>query len=93
VRRCDPERRSSTRAFFETHKAVRDKPDHYVKDAPVRALQVSQDTDIVTMIDGRQEMTATVKAGGWIVQNPGGEQYYNTAEEFQRRYQKRTATT
>jgi hypothetical protein len=75
------------RAFFETHKALRDQPDHYIKDAPVRALQVSEDTDIVTVIRGREEMKATVKAGAWIVQNPGGEQYYNTDDEFQRRYE------
>jgi len=75
------------RAFFETHRALPDKPDHYIKDAPVRALQVSEDTDIVTVIDGREEMKATVKAGAWIVQNPGGEQYYNTDDEFQRRYE------
>lgn len=84
---------SELRAFFDTHKPVPDKRDHYIKDAPVRARQVSEDTDIVTIVGGREEMTATVKAGGWIVQNPGGEQYYNTAEEFQRRYQKPTATT
>jgi len=75
------------RTFFATHKAVPDKPDHYIKDAPVRALQVREDTDIVTVIDGREEMKATVKAGAWIVQNPAGEQYYNTDDEFQRRYE------
>jgi len=78
---------SELRAFFNTHKPLPDKPDHYVKDAIIRALQVSEDTDIVTVVDGREEMSATVKAGGWIVQNPGGEQYYNTPEEFQKRYQ------
>ena len=77
---------SELRAFFDTHKALPEQRDHYVKDAVVRALQVSEDTDIVTVVNGRQEMTATIEAGGWIVQNPGGEQYYNTAEEFQRRY-------
>jgi hypothetical protein len=38
------------------------------------------------MIGGREEMKATVKAGAWIVQNPGGEQYYNTDDEFRHRY-------
>jgi hypothetical protein len=75
------------RAFFTTHKPVADQPDHYVKDAVVRALQVSEDTDLITEVDGRHEMRSTVKAGGWIVQNPGGEQYYNTPEDFQHRYQ------
>jgi hypothetical protein len=75
------------RIFHLTHRAVVDSPHHYVKDAIVRALQVSVDTDISTEIDGRQEMQATVKAGSFIVQNDSGEQYYNTAAEFSQRYE------
>jgi hypothetical protein len=75
------------RAFFTTHRAVAEQPDHYIKDAVVRARQVTEDTELVTVIDGREEARSTVKAGGWIVQNPGGEQYYNTPEEFQSKYE------
>jgi hypothetical protein len=75
------------RAFFSTHRTIRDRPDHYVKDAVVRALRVDEDTDIVTIVNGRVEATATIKAGGYIVQNPGGEQYYNTPEELERNYE------
>jgi hypothetical protein len=74
------------RIFFATHRALADKRDHYVKDAVVRARQVDVDTDIVTEVNGRQEMSATAKAGGWIIQNPTGEQYYNTGDEFPQRY-------
>lgn len=75
------------RAFFDTHRPLPEQRDHYVKDAVVRALQVSEDMDIVTEVNGKPEMVGTVKAGGWIIQNPAGEQYYNTPEEFQRRYE------
>ena len=33
-------------------------------------------------------MTSTVPAGAWIVQNPDGELYYNSDEEFEKRYQR-----
>lgn len=75
------------RAFFTTHRPLPAQPDHYVKDAVVRGLRVTEDTDLVTVVEGRQEGTSTVKAGGWIVQNPGGEQYYNTPEDFESKYE------
>jgi|GEM_PF-3264234 len=75
------------RVFFATYKPVVEKPDHYVKDALVRAMQVKAATDIVTTVDGREEMRATVEPGGWIVQNPGGELYSNTAEKFAEQYE------
>jgi|SRR5690606_37523423 len=61
------------RAFFATHKPVPERPHHYVKDAIVRAKRVDQPTDIVTVLDGREEMRATVETGGWVIQNPAGE--------------------
>jgi hypothetical protein len=33
-------------------------------------------------------MDATVPAGAWIIQNPGGELYYNSNEEFEKRYRR-----
>lgn len=75
------------KAFFTTYVPVPDHEHHYVKVATVRALRVSEDTEIETVIDGRVEARSTVKAGGYIVQNPNGEQYYNTPEEFERRYE------
>jgi hypothetical protein len=78
---------SELNAFFSTHAPIPEREDHYRKVACVRAARVDRDTDLVTVVDGREEATATVKAGGFIVQNPGGEQYYNTPEEFERRYE------
>lgn len=75
------------RTFFDTYRALPDRPDHYVQDAIVRALRVREELDIVTIVNGREEARATVKPGGFIVQNPGGAQYYNTPDEFQRRYE------
>lgn len=75
------------RVFFATHRPVFDRADHYVKDAVVRATQVATPTDIVTTVDGREEMRATVEPGGWIVENPGGELYYNTAKKFAEQYE------
>lgn len=75
------------RAFFSTHKPVANKPDHYIKDAVVRAMRVSEPTDIVTTLNGKEEMRATVEPGGWIIQNPDGELYYNTADKFAELYE------
>lgn len=75
------------KAFFHTYVPVPEREHHYVKVAPVRAMRVSADTEIETILDGRVEARSTVKAGGYIVQNPNGEQYYNTPEEFERRYE------
>ena len=76
------------RVFFATHKAVPERPHHYVKDAVVRAKRVDQPTDIVTIINGREEMRATVEAGGWVIQNPAGELYSNTNEKFEENYER-----
>ncbi len=73
--------------FHATHGPVPGKPDHYVKTAPVRALQVTEAIDIATEVRGRLEGTASLQPGGWILQNPDGELYYNTAAEFERRYE------
>jgi hypothetical protein len=76
------------KAFFETYRPVPEREHHYVKVALVRAMRVTRDTDIETIVDGQVEARSTIKAGGYIIQNPGGEQYYNTPEEFERRYEK-----
>jgi hypothetical protein len=75
------------RAFFDTHRALAEQRDHYVKDAVVRALQTGEDMDIVAEANGQAEMVGIVRAGCWIIQNPAGEQYYDTPEAFQRRYE------
>lgn len=76
------------RMFFATHKAVPERPHHYVKDAIVRAMRVDTPTDIVTVVDGCEEMRATVEAGGWLIQNPGGEIYSNTSKKFEETYER-----
>jgi hypothetical protein len=73
--------------FFATHRAVPDRPDHYVKTTPVRAVRVEDPTQIETRVRERLEAQATIEPGGWLIQNPGGELYYNSAEEFARRYE------
>lgn len=73
--------------FFTTHRALPDREDHYVKQARVRARRATEETRIVTRVKGRKEMEATVPAGAWIIQNPDGEIYYNSAEEFEKRYE------
>lgn len=64
-----------------------ERPHHYVKDAIVRAKRVDQPTDIVTVLDGREEMRAIVETGGWVIQNPAGELYSNTHEKFEETYE------
>ena len=71
--------------FFTTHEPLA-KENTWRKSARVRARRVKVDTDLVTILKGREEARSTVQAGGWIVQNPGGEQYYNAHEEFLERY-------
>lgn len=75
------------RAFFATHRAVPELPHHYIKDAIVRATQVDEPTEVVTVVDGRKEMRATVEPGAWVIQNPGGELYYNSDEKFREAYE------
>lgn len=77
--------------FFTTHRPIRDSKDHYRKLATVRAVQAKADTRIVTQVKGRVEMEATVPAGAWIIQNPTGELYYNSAEDFEARYEREKA--
>lgn len=73
-------------AFFTTHEPLTDE-NTWRKSARVRARKVEVNTDLVTMVKGEEESRSTILAGGWIIQNPGGEQYYNTPEAFVERYE------
>lgn len=73
-------------AFHATHRPSPDIENGWYKAAQVRAKRVDEPTEIVTVIDGRVESRSVVPPGHWIVQNPGGEQYYNTPEVFERNY-------
>jgi len=74
------------RSFFTTHQPMPDKPDHYVKTATVRAFRLEEPLELVTIVRGKEEIVASVPAGAYVVQNPDGEQYAMTDEEFHRRY-------
>jgi hypothetical protein len=78
---------SELKAFFDTHRPVPERENHYVKVARVLALCVEEPVELVTWVDGRVEARAVVEPGGYILQNPSGEQYYNTAAEFAERYE------
>lgn len=73
--------------FFDTYKAVDGEEDTFIKVATIRAHQVDTDTDLITMVDGKEESRSTVLANDWIIQKAGGEQYYNTHEQFVQRYE------
>jgi len=75
------------RVFFKTHRPVTEQPHHYIKDACVRAARVDTPTNIVTKVDGREEMRSTAQPGAWIIQNPDGEIYYNEAAKFEETYE------
>ena len=73
--------------FFATHKAITELRDHYVKVANVRACRTAEAVHLVTQIKGNTEMVALVPPGAYIVQNPSGEVYSMSAEEFDARYE------
>ena len=73
--------------FFATHEPVRDRPNHYIKVARVRAWATTAPIVLTTEINGQVEMVAEVPAGAYIVENPAGERYAMSAEEFERRYE------
>lgn len=72
--------------FRETHLRVPGVEHGWYKAVPVRARKATEETEIVTVVDGRVESRSKVPAGYWIIENPGGEQYYNSPEEFARNY-------
>jgi len=73
--------------FFSTHQAIAEERDLYLKTVKVRALRVSEPVRLRTEIKGETEMLAHVPAGAYIVQNPSGELYSMSADEFDRRYE------
>ena len=73
--------------FFSTHQAIAEVRDHYLKIAKVRALRIAEPVQLRTEIKGKTEILALVPAGAYIVQNPSGELYSMTADEFERRYE------
>jgi hypothetical protein len=78
------------RVFFSTHDPIQGSVDHYIKSIPVRAVQVTEEAEIETHVRERLEARASISPGGWLIQNPDGEFYYNSAEEFARRYERAT---
>lgn len=72
--------------FRDTHVRAPEKEHGWYKAAPVRARKAQEETEIVTVVDGKVEGRSKVPAGYWIIENPGGEQYYNSPEEFARNY-------
>ena len=78
---CDPE------IFRATYRPSPEIPNGWYKVVEVRAVQVDEPTEIVTVVDGQVESRSLVPPGHWIVQNPSGEQYYNSPEVFSRNYQ------
>lgn len=72
--------------FFETHRPVPDLEDHYIKDARVRAYRTIESSTLITRVNGTVEMVSAVQAGDFVVQNPDGEEYPMSAEEFASRY-------
>lgn len=70
--------------FESTHIQVGE--DLYVKSAKIRALQLTEETEIITMVSGEEESRSLVPAGEWIVRNPGGEVYPVPDEEFRSKY-------
>jgi hypothetical protein len=73
--------------FFRTHRAVPERSHHYVKVVTVRAWCVTEAAVIETYVNGRLEMTASVPAGAYVVENHDGERYAMSAEEFFSRYE------
>lgn len=73
--------------FFRTHRALPQQPDCYVKTVQVRAAVVAAPFTLVTLVKGAIEMVADVPAGAVLVQNPEGEWYAMSAEQFAQRYE------
>jgi hypothetical protein len=73
--------------FFSTHRAIAEERDHYVKIVKVRALRTAECVRLSTQIKGKAEMLALVPAGAYIVQNPSGELYSMSPDEFEQRYE------
>jgi len=73
--------------FFSTHKPIAERPHHYFKAVKVRALRLTEPIHLRTQIRGSTEMLALVPPGAYIVQNPTGEVYSMTADEFELRYE------
>lgn len=57
------------------------------KCARVRARQVTDAEEVASVMeDGFDETSNTARPGDYIVQNPTGEQYVTSKDEFERRY-------
>jgi hypothetical protein len=73
--------------FFATHKPIPELRHHYVKVTNVRACRTAEPVRLVTQVKENTEMIALVPSGAYIVQNPSGELYAMSAEEFAARYE------
>lgn len=71
--------------FFKTHVAIA--PDQYVKNTLVTAEQLKEETNIKTVLNGKEEAYNLAPAGSWVVTNPSGEQYAMSNEKFHQLYE------
>ena len=72
--------------FFTTHKPVLSQPDRWYKNVEILALQLTETTEVVTLVDGKVEARSTAPAGHWVIRNPKGEQYCTDPTTFAQRY-------
>lgn len=71
--------------FDKTHNSVAGQ-DLYIKSAKVRAVQLTETAEVVSIVKGREESRSEGPAGSWAVENPGGEVYVVPDEEFRSKY-------
>ncbi len=85
VVQCDKPYGIAIAEFDATH--VRVGEDLYMKVARVHALQLDAETEVVTLVGGKEESRSLSPAGTWVVRNPGGEVYPVPDGEFQSKYE------
>lgn len=85
VVQCDIPYGIALNEFESTH--VRVGEDLYIKSAKIRALQLTEETEVVTLVDGKEESRSLAPMGVWVVRNPGGEIYVVPDGEFQGKYE------
>lgn len=59
----------------------------YKKFAEITAIQVTENTKVDTIVNGKNETTNNAEPGDYIVRNPDGEEYVVKKEKFDSKYE------
>ncbi len=73
--------------FLNMHEPIPEVRNGWRKKTNVLAIRLTRETEVLTIVSGKEEAKTKAPAGHWLVQQPGGEQQVIAPEQFASLYE------